>query len=117
MKARLVTSGEVEINSQRYTYDVVIAGGTIRRRDKTPSKPLKSEYGHTPLSAQEDIPWDCERLIIGTGLHGALPVLDAVRLAAEDHYVELVIVPTAEACQLLEDADLSRTHAILHVKD
>jgi hypothetical protein len=29
-----------------------------------------------PLSLDEDIPWDCRRLVIGSGAAGALPVVD-----------------------------------------
>ena len=115
MKAKLIRFGEIEIDGKRYTKDVVIEHGQIRKRDKQPSKALSAEYGHTPLSAAEAIPWECARLIVGSGVEGALPVLDDVRAQAEDKGIELIIAPTREACRLLSEADLDTTNAILHV--
>jgi hypothetical protein len=48
--------GSVQIDGVTYEYDVVIDGGSIRKRKKKPSKPFRNAYGHTPLSAAEDIP-------------------------------------------------------------
>jgi len=116
MNATFIQFGEIEIDGVRYTQDVVIAGGRIAPRDKTPSKKHKAQFnGHTPLSAKEDIPWDCRRLIIGTGAEGALPVMPKVHKRAQEKGVELVIVPTPEACRLLSQADVRTTNAILHV--
>ena len=56
VKAKLVAFGEIQISGERYTCDVVIEGGRIRRRLKGPSKALRDRFGHTPLSAAEDIP-------------------------------------------------------------
>src|SRR5438128_7003163 len=67
--------GSIQIDGVTYEYDVVIDGGSIRKRKKKPSKPFRSSYGHTPLSAAEDIPWRCRRLVVGTGAHGALPIM------------------------------------------
>jgi hypothetical protein len=38
MKARLVKFGEIEVEGERYTHDVVIDGGKVRKRKKGPSK-------------------------------------------------------------------------------
>jgi hypothetical protein len=78
MKARLVKFGEIEVEGKRYTHDVVIDGGKVRKRKKGPSKRFREKFGHTPLSAGEEIPWGGKRLIIGTGADGALPVMDEV---------------------------------------
>ena len=59
--------GSIEIDGTTYQHDVVIDGGRIRKRRKGPSKALRSEYGHTPLTVAEDIPWSCRRLVIGSG--------------------------------------------------
>jgi len=56
MHIRLVTFGLLEIDGARVDHDVVIEGGRVRRRRKGPSKPYRDRYGHTPLSAAEDIP-------------------------------------------------------------
>jgi hypothetical protein len=116
MNARFIRFGEIEIDGARYTEDVVIAHGSITPRDKSPSRKHKARFhGHTPLSAREAIPWDCQRLIIGTGAQGLLPVMKKVYQRAEERGVELVVVPTEQACRLLSEADLTTTSAILHV--
>jgi hypothetical protein len=48
--------GSIEVDGVTYEYDVVIDRGSIRKRKKKPSKPFRRSYGHTPLSAAEDIP-------------------------------------------------------------
>ena len=48
MKAKLVAFGELQIEGERYTCDVVIESGRTRRRRKGPSKPLRDQFGHTP---------------------------------------------------------------------
>src|SRR5262249_39989145 len=78
MKALLVKFGVIEVDGERYTHDVVIDGGKVGKRKKGPSKQFREKFGHTPLSAGEKIPWGGQRLIIGTGAHGALPVMDEV---------------------------------------
>ena len=114
MKATLIAFGVLELDRERFERDVVIEHGRVRKRDKKASKPLRDRYGHTPLSLLEPIPWGCRRLIVGTGAEGALPIDDAVFEEAERRGVELVAVPTEEACALLADADPT-TNAILHV--
>jgi hypothetical protein len=106
--------GTIEIDGTTYTHDVVIDRGRIRKRKKGPSKPLRSRYGHTPLSLAEEIPWRCERLVVGSGATGALPLADEVAEEARRQKVELVVLPTAEAIQELRGG-ASGTNAILHV--
>lgn len=115
MKVRFVGFGVVEIEDVRYERDVVVVHGRVHRRHKGPSRGLRDRYGHTPLSALESIPWDCRRLIVGTGADGALPIDPAVLEEARRRGVKVVAVPTSEACDLLEDADPADTSAILHV--
>ena len=117
MKATLITFGLLEIDGERFERDVVVERGRVRKRDKKASKPLRDHYGHTPLSLHEPIPWACRRLIVGTGAEGALPIDDAVFEEADRRGVELVALPTQEACELLSAAetDLATTNAILHV--
>ncbi len=115
MKARLVAFGDLRIEGERYTRDVVIEGGRIRLRRKGPSKPLRDQYGHTPLSAAEDIPWGGRRLIIGTGADGALPIAPEVYAEAERRRIEIDALPTRAACRLLADLEPHDVFAILHV--
>jgi len=117
MDARLISFGVLEIDGRRFTRDVVIDRGRVAKREKKASRPLRDRYGHTPLSLLEPIPWACRRLVVGTGADGALPIDESVVEEAGRRGVELVAVPTEEACRLLSaaDADLATTNAILHV--
>jgi hypothetical protein len=105
--------GSIQIDGITYEHDVVIDRGKIRKRKKKPSQQFRESFGHTPLSVEEEIPWKCGRLVIGTGT-GALPVMDQVKLEAERRKIELVIVPTARAIDLLKEQPPD-TNAILHV--
>ncbi|SRR6266508_1721095 len=83
-----------------------------RRRFRAAQGPnsIHGSYGHTPLSAAEDIPWNCWRLIVGAEAHGALPIMEDVRHKARARRVELVTVPTAQAIEeLAKGANLRRT--------
>jgi hypothetical protein len=115
MKCRLVSFGQIEIDGERYEHDVVIEKGRIRRRKKGPSKHRRGEYGHTPLTPEEKIPWSARRLIVGTGANGQLPITDDFYREAAERRIEVVARPTAEACKLLADADRKSVAAILHV--
>ena len=115
VKAKLVAFGEVQIEGQRYAHDVIIEGGRIRRRRKGPSRALRDEFGHTPLSAAEDIPWGGPRLIVGTGAEGGLPVAPDVYAEAERRDIEIVMLPTADACRLLAEVRSKHVYAVLHV--
>ena len=55
--------GGIEIDGVTYERDVVIDRGRIRKRKKQPSKKFREEFGHTPLSVEEEIPWKCQRLV------------------------------------------------------
>jgi hypothetical protein len=106
--------GSIEIDDVTYGHDVAIDGDRIRKREKGPSKHLRSRYGHTPLSAAEEIPWSCRRLVVGSGADGRLPVADGVAVEAERRGVELIVLPTSEAIELLRSG-AADTNAILHV--
>ena len=114
MKARLVRFGEIEGEGERYTHDVVIDGGKVRKRKKGPSKQFREKFGHTPLSTGEEIPWGGKRLMVGTGAHGALPIMDEVLTEAKRRGIEVVAKPTLEVCQLLEEVNNGQAYAILH---
>src|SRR5215469_10221338 len=105
--------GSICINGMSYEHDVVIDRGKVRKRDKKPSKKFRDDFGHTPLSIEEEIPWECNRLVIGTGA-GALPVMQDVKREARRREVELIIAPTEEAIRVLKE-DPKDTNAILHV--
>jgi hypothetical protein len=106
--------GSVRIDGSMYHNDVVIDGGEIRKRKKKPSKQFREQRGHTPLSVKEDIPWKCSRLVIGTGAYGRLPVMREVRSEAARKKIKLLILPTLEAIEELNQ-DPKGANAILHV--
>lgn len=106
--------GRVRVEGKVYEYDVVISRRGVRKRKKKRSKRFKKKFGHTPLSIRENIPWDCARLVIGTGAHGDLPVMDEVKREAARRGVELVILPTARAIKEINNAAV-HTHAVLHI--
>ena len=87
--------GSIEIDGVTYDHDVVIEGGRIRKRKKGPSKSLRGGFGHTPLTAAEDIPWSCRRLVVGTGASGSLPVIDDVIADIYQHWQGETRPPTA----------------------
>ena len=115
MQTRWIEFGEIEIDGERYTYDVVIDAGRIEKRKKKGSKAYRGEYGHTPLSDRGEIPWGGKRLIVGTGAAGSLPIMPEVREEAERRGIELVAVTTEEALRLLGQTDDEEARAVLHV--
>jgi hypothetical protein len=115
MRAELLAFGEIEIEGERYQHDVVIESGRVRKRSKKPSKAYRDEYGHTPLSADEKIPWAGARLIVGTGAYGSLPIMPQVHEEAARRGIEIIAIPTKEACAMLGDLEAEQINAILHV--
>ena len=85
------------------------------RAGRSRRSPIGIEFGHTPLSADESIPWGGSRLIVGTGVDGRLPIMDEVFEAAARHHVAIVALPTDEACRLIADLDPDEVNAVLHV--
>ena len=67
MQVRLLRFGSIEVEGRQCDKDIAIEGGRVRKRKKKPSKPYRDEFGHTPLSADEELHWGGGRLIIGTG--------------------------------------------------
>ena len=114
MRFEAFAFGAIRIDGVTYDYDVVIDHGEIRKRKKKPSKKFRDEYGHTPLSVEEEIPWKCRRLVIGPGAHGSFPGMKEGKREAERRKVGLRSLPTIEAIKVLEE-DAERTNAILHV--
>lgn len=106
--------GSLKIDDSTYDHDVVIDRGEIRKRKKKPSKKFSEDFGHTPLSVEEKIPWKCRRLVVGTGAYGRLPVMKEVQLEADRRKVKLLILPTIQAIELLQQ-DPEDANAILHV--
>ena len=113
MRFEKFSFGSIRIDGITYERDVVIDCGQVRKRKKKPSRHYRDEYGHTPLSVKEKIPWKCKRLVIGTGT-GALPVMKEVKREAMRRKVKLVILPTAKAIKKFQEQPKG-TNAILHL--
>jgi len=56
MKAEVLGFGVIDLDGERYDHDIVIEAGEAKKRKKGFSRRFRDEYGHTPLSAEEDIP-------------------------------------------------------------
>jgi hypothetical protein len=106
--------GAIRIDGVTYGHDVVIDRGEVRKRKKKPSKQFQNSFGHTPLSVEENLPWKCRRLVVGTGAYGRLPVMKEVKREAERRKVELLVFPTTQAIEALRQ-DAHDTNAVLHV--
>src|SRR5207244_6150348 len=92
MRFQKFSFGSIRIDGTAYEHDVVIDRGEIRKRKKKASRKFRDAFGHTPLSVEEEIPWKCRRLVIGTGT-GALPVMKEVKREAQRRKIKLLILP------------------------
>jgi len=113
MQFEAFSFGLIQIDGISYEHDVVIDRGKVRKRKKKASKRFRDLFGHTPLSVEEEIPWKCRRLVIGTG-GGALPVMQEVKLEAKRRKVDLLVLPTEQAIAVLKK-EPAKTNAVLHV--
>lgn len=113
MRFEAFSFGSIRIDGVTYEHDVLIDRGHVRKRRKKPSRKFRDAFGHTPLSIEEEIPWKCRRLVIGTGT-GALPVMPEVTREARRRRIKLLVRPTAEAIEELKE-NPEKTNAILHV--
>lgn len=107
--------GHITIDGTRYDHDVIVADGRIRKRRKGPSKSRRGEFGHTPLTPDEDLPWDAEALWIGTGAYGRLPVVQELREEADRRGVRLLIEATPDLIERVNRGVPEGTAVLLHV--
>jgi hypothetical protein len=114
MRCEKLEFGSIQIDRTIYENDVILDRGEIRKRKKKPSRKYREQFGHTPVSLEEKIPWSCKRLVIGTGMNGRLPVMEEVLTEADRRGVQIIQCPTREAVRILE-GDAPDTNAILHV--
>ena len=112
MKVKNLSFGSITIDGETWVKDVIIDNCSIKKRKKAESKKYSDGFGHTPLSPDENIPWNCKRLIIGSGHSSSLPVMDEVCAIAVHKGVELVIMSTPEAIKHINDP---HTNLILHL--
>ncbi len=107
--------GRITINKIPYQKDVVIKNGEVEKRNKKVSKSFKTDYGHTPLTLQENIPWDCDTLIIGIGMSGKLPITEAVKSKAKEKGIALIMLKTRKAVEYFKTHYSKRINAIFHL--
>lgn len=102
--------GEIVIDGKKYNRDVIIAPGGIKswwriEGHKVCVKDLE------PIENE-----DFEMLIIGTGYYGIVEVLSEVDEWAKRRGIELIALPTKEACKLYnEKSGEKRVVAALHL--
>lgn len=115
-KIEKIKFGYITIDGVQWEKDVVIDNGKVRKRKKGPSKEFKAQYGHTPLTEFEDIPWDCEELLIGKGMtgNGKLPITDGLKAEAKKRGVKLIIKPTREAIEYYKKNYHDKMNVIIH---
>jgi hypothetical protein len=107
--------GQITIDGVEYDHDVVVEDGEIRKRKKGPSKPRQDEFGHTPLTTAEKIPWSAKHLWVGTGAYGRLPVPEDFREEARRRGVDLLMKATPDLVKMINEALPADTNLILHV--
>ncbi len=112
MRVDNLSFGNIKIDGKTYTEDIVIERGKIKERNKTHSRKYKPMYGHTPLTPYENIPWECETLVVGTGIYGSLPVTEEFKEKADKKGIKLLILTTPEAIKYINNPN---TNLILHL--
>ena len=115
MRIKDFSFGSIRIDGVTYEYDVVIDRGKIGKRNKEASKKFRDEFGHTPVSIEEEIPWEMPEARGRHRTHGGLPVTKEVKLEAKRRKIELLMLPTPEAIKALE-RNADQTNALLHVR-
>ena len=112
MKVNKLSFGSITIDGESFEKDVIIDHGVVKKRKKGESKQYHDRFGHTPLSVEENIPWDCRVLIVGTGHSESLPVMKEVYDMAERKGVKLLTMSTPEAVRHVNDEG---TNLVLHL--
>ncbi len=107
--------GSITINEIVYEDDVVIKSGVVSKRKKSASKHLREKYGHTPITPAENIPWDCDTLIVGIGMSSQLPVTDDFKKEAKSKKVVLILLETPDAVAYFTKHYYSRMNAVFHI--
>ena len=110
-----VKFGSITVNGKVFKKDILFENGMVRTRKKGPSRPLRSKFGHTPLTPLEDIPWKCKTLVIGVGMHGRLPVVRELTEEAQRRGVKLILLRTRDAVKYFLEHYGPDINAIFHI--
>ena len=108
--------GWIEIGDHWYDHDIIIhTDGSVSKRKKKLSKPMKAGFGHTPLSLEELAIVKEEKpeiIYIGTGQYGDLPLTREAETFLESFHS--VLGPTPDILPEIE-REQKKYFAILHV--
>ena len=111
--------GHITIDGRRYEKDLVILpDGRVKKRKK---KLSKGSTGHTPLSKKELREYadniSPAKLIVGTGMYGAMPVTEGAEKFAGKRGIQLVCTdtPTAVKTYLQTLEGKERAAVLLHL--
>ncbi len=108
--------GKITIDGTSYEEDFVVSKGKITVRNKENSRKFKEKFGgHTPLTTEENIPWDCKNLIIGNGFYGSMPISPEFQAEADKRGIQVIIMDTPTALSLLSTDDQTDTNYIIHI--
>ncbi len=107
--------GKVIINGNEITHDFIATNGGIEKRNKEVSRKHKAKYGHTPLTPEENIPWHCKNIIIGTGFYEGLPISPDFMMEAEKRGIQILVMDTPSALLMLEMNEDPETGFIIHL--
>jgi hypothetical protein len=103
--------GQIVINGKKYTSDVIIFPDRVQGdwwRDESHELNLKDISGI--------IDENPEILLVGTGASGMMRVLPEVERKAEDRNIQLIVLPTNEACEIYNQlSPNNRVVAALHL--
>jgi hypothetical protein len=107
--------GEIVVNGEKLDHDIVVENGEVRKREKGPSRPRRPEFNHTPLTPAEAIPWNCETLVVGTGMYGRLPVVPEFEEEAKRRGVKVIFLKTPEAVKYYLEHFGPNINAVFHI--
>lgn len=107
--------GSIKVNGVKYEDDIIIDNRVVSKRKKSASRDQRAKYGHTPITPAENIPWNCDTLVIGIGMSGQLPVTEEFKKEAESRNVVLVLMETPEAVEYFMKHYNYRMNAVFHI--
>ncbi len=110
-----ISFGSIVIDGKKYNEDIIIEKGKVKIREKEKSRKYKHIYNHTPLTVEENIPWECETLVIANGFYGALPITEQVIEEGKKRGVRIKTIRTTELPEVFNKFDISKTNFIIHL--
>lgn len=103
--------GKIVVRGKEYTSDVIVYPDNVDQTWQRRQSHYLGDYDIGDVIA--DLP---EVLIVGTGKQGLLKVSPQLKQAMRDSGVELIVVPTDEACRAYNRyATHKKTIACLHI--